>query len=160
MPDEIELVRPPDEIERVRPETEKEKLKKQSTGWVKIYQKELTNTAEWEKICTIPSSTIRWRMSLIGREGQIPPDPYVRIAYNDAPGNDEWWPLFAGAEPLWRYDIPKHIYGRAFTSAPAPPPGPGNYDLVVIEAWLPQKMPSQAGDKEMSKLGEVGGRQV
>lgn len=120
--------------------------------WPRIFQKKLTNVNEFTKICTLPSDTHHWKMSLMGVNGTPPPDGFIQIAYEPTPEGDAWFPLYTGTEASWRHNLPKHIYGKPFhVSDPS-------YNIVVIEAWC-TKMPSEYKDKEKSKLGKLGSRQ-
>ena len=120
--------------------------------WPRIFQKKLVTINEFVKVCTLPSDTHHWKLSLIGMGGAPPPDGYVQIAYELTPEEGGWFPLFLGTEASWRYNLPKHIYAKPFhTSDPS-------YDVVVVEAWC-TKMPAVYGDKEKSKLGKIGARQ-
>lgn len=122
--------------------------------WPRIFQKKLTDTTEFVKVCTLPSETQYWTLYLVGTGGQPPASFFVKVAYTDNPGEDEWFPVFPGAEAAWRESLPKHIYAEPLTGA-----GPSaQNDLLIVEAWG-YKMPAKVTDKEKSRLGNIGDRQ-
>jgi len=61
--------------------------------WPRIFQKKLTDTTQFVKVCTLPSETQYWKMYLIGSGGNPPASFFVKVAYTDNPGEDEWFPL-------------------------------------------------------------------
>jgi hypothetical protein len=122
--------------------------------WPHIFQKKLPNNEDWKLVTKMPSDLHHWRMSLMGENGKEAPDTFVMVAYVEEPGDTDWFPLFQGVEPAWRYDYPPHVYAKAFTAGP----GNSDYDIVVVEAWT-SKMPAQYKDKEKSKAGVIGNRQ-
>lgn len=93
-------------------------------------------------------------MSLMGERGKEAPDTFVKVAFEEAPGDDMWFPLFQGVEPAWRHHWTKAIYAQPYTTGP----GDSDWDIVVVEAWL-SKMPAEYADREKSKLGTIGSRQ-
>jgi len=125
--------------------------------YVVIFQKQIAPPAApgqanpWFLVCTMPSDVHHWRMYGLMPD-TIGAGPPVRIAFIDEPAADEWIPLI-GAEPFVRYEAPKAIYGQS----PAAPGG--NPTLVVVEVWT-TKLPAGVKEKEKSKLGKVGRRQV
>jgi hypothetical protein len=122
--------------------------------WPRIFQKKLTDITQFVKVCTLPSETQYWKMYLIGSGGNPPASFFVKVAYTDNPGEDEWFPIFPGAEDDWRRTLPKHIFAEPLSAA-----GPQSQnDILIIESWGP-RMPAEFADKEKSRLGNIGARQ-
>lgn len=91
---------------------------------------------------------------MIGLNGKPPVDAYVKIAHEDNPPEDLWYPVFAAVgNPVWNTSRPKAIYGQGFQMS-----GQVMANVVVVEVWL-TKMPAKVGDKEPSSLGKLGTRQ-
>lgn len=123
--------------------------------YVQIFQKRVAVPAAggqanpWFQVCAMPSDVHHWRMyGVVPNTGAA--GPPVMIAFEDEPPPDEWIPLI-GPEQVMRYEAPKAIYAQSFAGA--------NPTLVIVEVWT-TKMPSQVKDREKSKLGKLGRRQV
>ena len=130
----------------------------------RIFQKSVGGdpalTVKWESFFKMPDDVHHWKMYLVTENGLTPPFPIqpapmgpiaIQVAYQDNPG-DEWWPLFYGAEPAWRYNRPSQVYVRPFGNI-------GTQFIVVAEVWL-SKMPARVADKEKPKARPIGKRQA